>query len=208
MKYLKLLILSTVLTFSTTAFSDQIEDIECICNEQVENPIPLNSNILLIGDSHVGGLSYQFKKTSKVYEYKPIVDSIIGSQTSSLKKRLSEDIEKYNPKLIIIVSGTNDAVMDPSRISKDLYKEVFDLAKSKGAQVVWVSPPSDSEKLISLREVDEAIREAAKSDYFPSESFDLKVSKDKIHLTQSGYNSWMEYIWACLIDKGLIIEGC
>lgn len=205
---LKSLIIASVITITSSSFAEDMQDIECVPQLNQSNPIPLGSKVLLIGDSHVGGLSYYFKKHAKISGYKPIVNYINGSLTSSLKKRLKDYLEE-DLKLIIIVSGTNDAVLSEDKITTSLYKEVVDLATSKGAKLVWVSPPTDSDKLKSLDLVLASIKEATSNQYyFDSLSYSLDLSSDKIHLKPNGYSNLMDYIWFWNISNGLIIENC
>jgi hypothetical protein len=77
-------------TFSGVSYSEQ------------EPKIPIGSKILLIGDSHVGGMSQRFRLYSRQMGYLPVVDGINGSKTNDLLKRLKEDIKIHSPKLIII----------------------------------------------------------------------------------------------------------
>ena len=186
-------------TFSGVSYSEQ------------EPKIPIGSKILLIGDSHVGGMSQRFRLYSRQMGYLPVVDGINGSKTNDLLKRLKEDIKIHSPKLIIIESGTNDSLCSQQWLDShsDLYAKVAETAKINGAEVVWLSPPAISKQLRLHEQIKVRILSAVGEDsYFDLLSLGLQVTKDQIHLTRDGYEQLSEQLWNWLMEKNLVFGGC
>ena len=196
---------------SSVTYAATEEDFNSAFYVEQEPKIPIDSKILLIGDSHVGGMNHRFQLLAKQMGYYPIIDSINGSKTNNLLKRLKNNIKIHSPKLIIVESGTNDSVCDKQWIEQhhSLYDDVVKLAKESGAEIVWLSPPAVSSKLQSFNAVKKLILTAiGENFYFDLLNLDLKVSKDSVHLTQEGYNQLSELLWNWLVDKNLVGAGC
>jgi GDSL-like Lipase/Acylhydrolase family len=198
--------------FAVYADDREVEKSNGYSSYTEEDPkIDVGSKILLIGDSHVGGMSHRFKLIAKQMGYVPIVSSINGSKTNDSFKRLKEIVETQSPKLVIIESGTNDMFCDENWVEnhEHLYENIVSFVKEHGAEVVWLSPPATSAQMKHQERIKKLILEAVSEEsYFDLTDFALTVSKDKVHLTREGYEELSELLWNWLASKNLVGIGC
>ena len=93
----------------------------------------------------------EFEK--KKLDVKVINSGVPGNTSAMAKARFEKDVLNYNPNLVIIQLGTNDAAVDvwknppatESRVSIDVYeqnlREFISKLKAQNARIILVTPP-------------------------------------------------------------------
>lgn len=181
------------------------------------------TRLLLIGDSHAQGLDAHLKLLAR--EAKAPYDAVwkvgtridqwaSGAQAAALKAKLNE----FQPTMILVSLGTNDAYAAPSWIHRDQLemKELLEtlatfsnryengsteLSYGLGADVVWVGPPKLPPRSLSgsplQQELLDWLRSAAPN-YFDTATMDVPMGPDGIHPSARGYAGWAGALWSHL----------
>jgi lysophospholipase L1-like esterase len=160
-------------------------------------------DILLIGDSHAGGLRHELKMTAKSLGYKFSSITEEGSLTCQFLPKLRRELRERSHDLVIVALGTNDTIANDSWIerNKGCYSLLVKMVRDKGSEIVWVGVPKYQIK--RLRNVDTVSRLIAESgaDVFNSADIDIVMSNDKIHATIDGYSRWADAIWDWMAEE-------
>ena len=170
----------------------------------------MDGRVLLVGDSLVQGLAPRFKQLTEAAGGELVSLSSIGKSTFWYGQQtfIQDLVNQYNPRLVIIVLGTNDegAEQDPTK-----YHRAIDavLRQTGGKRVVWVGPPTIP------RSADEDAGSAARNTLLAQHggmvvfdgralTSDLndKRTPDGVHFTVAGSKVWAEHIFAKLQTVG------
>lgn len=132
-------------------------------------------------------------------------------------QKLAQYLADFQPTLILVVLGTNDAYMmgDVWTLQQPHLVALLDKLRTfsnvnvndadgphyaTGADIVWVGPPTlpQSHMGMSLhQQFLEALAEAVPH-YFSSEELSIPRGPDGLHPTASGFAGWAGRIWAYL----------
>lgn len=165
---------------------------------------PNQRRVLLVGDSHVHGLAAPFKALAKAAGWDVIHYSNIGKSTAWFARQnvLASLVAQYDPRVVVIVLGTNDegAERNPSDYRRNIETVLLQAGHSK---VVWIGPPT------ILRSAEEDEGAARRNNIIAQQPGMLAVdgraitadltplrSPDGVHFTVRGYKSWAERIFA------------
>jgi len=183
------------------------------CDSPKLTSLNKGDTILAFGDSLTYGVG-----TAKEYSYPSILSDISGMEvinsgvsgetTDEGLKRLPRELEKFNPKLVILLEGGNDILRnrDESFIKRDL-GEMVETAKGYGAEVVLIGVPkkslfSSSAPLYS--ELAEKYDLAFDGDLIGGLMRTPSKKSDSIHFNKSGYRDMAESIYQLLLENGAI----
>lgn len=158
--------------------------------------------IMLIGDSHVGGLNPKLMELIRA----PVIFKSKGINGSSIRSwvNTSRSLNSVtNPALVLICLGTNDALVDHPEVLLDDAKTLVSILRSKNYNVIWITPPHIDSKLPRLHLVRELIAKLPVT-ILDSSKFSVETQPDGIHLTQRGYNQWSECIHQVMSKMHLI----
>lgn len=145
--------------------------------------------------------------------------TVVGSRIDqwAASQKLTQYLETFQPTLVLIVLGTNDAYMSGDVWAKQSPKMEELLLKlrsfpnkyvndapgehySAGAELVWIGPPSLPVKHLGMTlnvPFLEALADSAPH-YFDSEDLDIPRGPDGLHPTASGFAGWAGRIWSAL----------
>jgi len=183
------------------------------CDSPKLTSLNKGDTILAFGDSLTYGVG-----TAKEYSYPSILSDISGMEvinsgvsgetTDEGLKRLPRELEKFNPKLVILLEGGNDILRnrDESFIKRDL-GEMVETAKGYGAEVVLIGVPkkslfSSSAPLYS--ELAEKYDLAFDGNLIGGLMRTPSKKSDSIHFNKSGYRDMAESIYQLLLENGAI----
>jgi lysophospholipase L1-like esterase len=156
------------------------------------------SRVLLLGDSHAQGLAPHLRTIAKeqgipfhaVFRVGSTVDDWVGSPA------LVAALAEFQPTLILVVLGTNDAYLpDASERQTAAIEELVAELEAAG-DVVWVLP-LDLERYGGAepdQELRQTIEDQAPST-FPSDELDIPRGPDGLHATAAGYGAWAGSLW-------------
>lgn len=180
--------------------------------------------ILLVGDSLAVGLTVPLgalcRESGIAFQALATVGTRIDQWATS--DPLTQALAAFQPTLVLISLGTNDAYMQPSPgqdigerqrpfmeelLSKiESYPHASDAGSGPRA-IVWVSPPTLPAAAISLPSVMTLIESEHAIDlprikprvsFFPTQRLTLPRGPDGIHPVASGYAAWAGKIWQWL----------
>jgi hypothetical protein len=142
---------------------------------------PERPSIVMLGDSHTEFVNWQrLLRCSTIANY-----GVGGNDTAQILQRLPEALAS-NPRLIILMAGTNDArrYVSPAETIANL-QAIKRQATERGIEFVSLTPPPLPSRGASIR-----ISISAASITIPFTEDDLM--DDKIHLRRSGYAKWRD----------------
>lgn len=181
------------ITFHTVGI--QNEDYPVFVGEKKEK-------IMLLGDSLCKGMARRFDKLADENNYIPISKCKIGTTSLQWDMWIDDEINKWRPDIVLISLGTNDGwIIDRVVKNPEVYKRIYDNAGLHGAKVIWIEPPQISRK--TIKGIDK-VRSFLHRDIpvmFESEKFIVPPTGDGVHLTEIGYNMWMDKIWSWMKEK-------
>lgn len=134
-------------------------------------------SVVMLGDSHTDFVNWNILfRCSKVANF-----GVGGNTTAQMLDRLP-GILALNPKLVIVMGGTNDALQGiaPETMAGNL-RQMESLAKANNVRFVSLTPPPLAGHTIGVGDVS-----------IPFTQDDLL--KDQIHLRASGYAKWRDAI--------------
>lgn len=175
---------------------------------------PNTSTLLLIGDSHAYGMAPVLKAIAAPQTVRLESYAIGGSNTRQWMTRgwLDYAVKKYNPKLILIILGTNDYGViwarscqkykekeKKDKCGKDIYlkraNKIVEYLKERNITSVWILPPK---MRVATKIIDEAIKESNPDYIFNTKELNLPLEKDRVHVTYKGKKIWSKAIWEFL----------
>jgi lysophospholipase L1-like esterase len=120
-------------------------------NEKTNAPAKNEERVVFLGDSITD--SWQSSKYGGFFPGKPYIDRGISAQTTpQMLIRFRPDVIALQPKVVVILAGTNDIAGNTGPMSlqaiEDNLTSMFELAHANGIRVVFASvlPISDYEK--------------------------------------------------------------
>jgi len=177
--------------------------------------------VLLVGDSLAVGLSAPFgalcQESGIAFQALATVGTRIDQWAQS--QPLSDALAAFQPTIVLISLGTNDAYMLPSP-GQDIgarqapyMEELLSKIETAGPRaIVWISPPTLPAAAVSLGPVMALItsehavsfpRLKPRVAFFPTQSLDVPVEQlprgpDGIHPVPRGYAAWAGALWQWL----------
>lgn len=168
-----------------------------------------HSRVLLVGDSMAEGLAGPFEKhaADSAVTFRSLYRR--GSRIAgwSRDQQLAGTLQAYEPTVVLVSLGTNDAALEHPEAEKDeLDLLIRTVSRAGSAAVVWLDPPSlptlPREGIVrSMLDASEAAREVGMYRYDPR-PLSLPRATDQVHLTPSGYSSWAQAVWKFLGSIG------
>ena len=157
--------------------------------------------VLLIGDSLAVGTAPHYAALAKEagVEFKGLgvtgtrIDQWAGSQ------ELPKVLGSFNPDLVLISLGTNDAFMQGADVVAKQRTQLERLLQQlQGRDVVWIGPPTLPNPpspgiVLMIQEAAGAL--APRFHYFHSERLQIPRGPDGIHPTVRGYAGWAGAVW-------------
>jgi len=173
----------------------------------------MTARILLVGDSLAVGLSNPLSEIAQSHGTEVKADGRTGTTAHDWVRGgwLAQDVASFNPDLILISLGTNDAAGDLSAFGPNV-TTLIDQATSKGGKLAWIGPPYFAPTLPNFPAGNvERMRQTLldtlsprginlfRSDAGGAER-DYARAADKLHMTPAGYADWAKAIasWADL----------
>jgi len=164
-----------------------------------ERLVDENTRLLLVGDSMAVGLTHYLRLLADeegIEDYMALATSGTRIDQWARSGELERALEAFEPTLILVSLGTNDAHLGPGAADRQApyLEELLDMLEESGATVVWIGPPELPFEDTEIRELleDEAPR------YFDSLDYDIPRGPDDLHPTASGYAGWAGAIWQWL----------
>ena len=174
-------------------------------------PLPQGATVLCFGDSLTYGSGAEPGKSypdelARLIN-RPVVNAGIPGETSGeALTRLPGELDRVNPKLLILCSGANDILrrMDLNQAAANV-REMVKLAKGRGIDVALIAVPRWGLGLTPARFYREVGTECA----VPVEEKILKkvlerrdLKSDEIHPNAAGYRKIAEAVAALLARNG------
>ena len=161
-----------------------------------------DSRLLLIGDSMAEGLSPHLKALATDAALPYVGAGVQGATIErwSGSQWLGLSLEDYEPTLVLIALGTNDAFSQytPEQVAAAMRSLMERLPPD--AEIVWIGPPTLPDSY-GGRSPNAAILEAVRDEapyYFDSEDWVIPRGPDDLHPTAHGYAGWAGAIWDSL----------
>tara|TARA_R110002153_G_C13246219_1_gene491204 strand:+ start:660 stop:1346 length:687 start_codon:yes stop_codon:yes gene_type:complete len=192
-------------------------------NKKVGMPAPNENRVVFMGNSiTIGWLN----KRPEFFEGKPYINrGISGQTTPQMLLRFRQDVIDLNPKVVVILAGTNDIAGNtgPStpKMILDNIKSMAELARANGIKVIiasvlpafdypWKPGLNPNEKIPALNKLLKEYTEANGHiylDYYTAMADDRnglpkKYADDEVHPTAAGY-AVMEPLVEAAINKAL-----
>jgi len=192
-------------------------------NKKVGMPAPNENRVVFMGNSiTIGWLN----KRPEFFEGKPYINrGISGQTTPQMLLRFRQDVIDLNPKVVVILAGTNDIAGNtgPStpKMILDNIKSMAELARANGIKVIissvlpafdypWKPGLNPNEKIPALNKLLKEYTEANGHiylDYYTAMADDKnglpkKYADDEVHPTAAGY-AVMEPLVEAAINKAL-----
>jgi len=163
-----------------------------------------DSRILLIGDSLAQGLNPQLKALARDERVTYEGRGISGSRIDQWAKNpwLDQTLASYQPTLILVSLGTNDAYMqgDVWERQRPALERLLDKLEASGAEVVWITPPTlpvvHNGMRVDAGFLDTLSREAP--NVFDSTALNIPRGPDGLHPNVAGLAGWAGALWAWL----------
>lgn len=159
--------------------------------------------IAMIGDSHAKVVFRSLKGFMEQKGFSPVF--VRAENGWSLKKHISrgslEKIRKSKPQTILVSLGGNNQDMSASSYKKTV-DQVINLAKSIGAELVWVGPTTSDSQKAPNTEKRHAFTESFLKEYIPKHGKYISMraftssgqGKDGVHYGSSFYKRWAEFV--------------
>jgi lysophospholipase L1-like esterase len=172
--------------------------------------------VLLVGDSLAVGLTVPLgalcRDNGIAFQAIATVGTRIDQWASS--PTLLETLKTFQPTIVLVSLGTNDAYMMPSpgqdigaRQAPYMDKLLSTIESAAPRAIVWISPPTLPPAAVSLPSVMALIesehqialpRIKPRVAFFPTQSLTLQRGPDGIHPVASGYAAWAGALWQWL----------
>lgn len=177
-------------------------------NEQLQGPKPGENRVVFLGNSITEGW---LQANPSFFEGKSYVNRGIGGQTTpQMLLRFRQDVIDLNPKIVVILAGTNDIAENTGPITleqiRDNMLSMVELAKANDIVPIvcsvlpaydypWRTGKAPDVKIPKLNEMLQAMCSEQKVpylDYFTGMADDRNglpkaYTTDEVHLTKQGY---------------------
>jgi len=179
------------------------------------SPISDDAVILAFGDSLTYGTGAD---NSQTQSYPAVLQNLIGHTVINSGipgeismdglVRLTEDLEEYEPDLVILCHGGNDLIrrLNKEKLRQNL-EQMVSLIQQTGAQVVLVGVPNFNLTLAVpdlYSEVATNFNVPIEMDIIPSIERSPKLKSDTIHPNSEGYKQVAEGIQQLLLASGAL----
>ncbi|MCB0730631.1 MAG: SGNH/GDSL hydrolase family protein [Ignavibacteriae bacterium] len=192
-------------------------------NKKVGQPSPYENRIVFMGNSITQGW---IEQRPQFFSDKPFINrGISGQTTPQMLLRFRQDVVDLNPKVVVILAGTNDIAGNtgPSTLEMilDNLKSMSEISKANGIKVIlcsvlpafdypWRPGQNPNEKIPQLNKMIENYcieNELIYLDYFSAmvderNGLPEKYSGDGVHPNSEGYKV-MEPLVENAIEKAL-----
>lgn len=189
--------------------------IACSDNSPKLSPLSDDATILAFGDSLTfgTGADHSHKQSypailQQLTNRTVINSGIPGEVSRDGLTRLAEDLEEYQPELVILCHGGNDLIR---RLNQDELKsnleQMISLIQSSGAEVILIGVPKFNLTLAvpSLyAEVANKFFIPIELDILPELERDPKLKSDTIHPNSEGYKKLAQVVQQLLISSGAL----
>ena len=172
-------------------------------NSTTATPAGNDDRVVFMGDSITD--SWQSPKYGGFFPGKPYIDrGISGQTTPQMLIRFRPDVIALNPKVVVILAGTNDIAGNTGPMTlpaiEDNLMSMFDLAHANGIRVVFASvlPISDYEKTRDGQPI-------IQSKHGPPEQITALNNWMKTYAKAHG-GIYLDYFSAMADDKGFLKE--
>lgn len=178
-------------------------------------PLKTADVIVAFGDSLTAGVGADPGTSYPAILQKQINRKVIGSgvsgeTTAKGLKRLPQVLDQFKPSLLILCEGGNDFLRSFSEKSvKNNLREMIEMAKKKGIDVVLIAVPKSESKLTPPPLYEELGKEFG----LPIETESLKkigsdpaLVSDPIHPNDHGYRLMAEAVVNLLKKYGALLE--
>jgi lysophospholipase L1-like esterase len=179
------------------------------------------TRLMLIGDSHAEGLNPHLKALATDQKVPYLSGAKRGTRIDqwATSQWLTDNLAAFQPTLVLVVLGTNDAYAGPDVWGKEqsAYEALLHQLKTfsnvhangedpseplfaLGAEVVWVGPPVLPDPYNGMA-IDRAFLDQlalSAPHYFHSEELSIPKGPDGLHPTASGYAGWAGALWQWL----------
>lgn len=177
-------------------------------NAALQPPAPGEDRVVFMGNSiTIGWLN----TVPEFFEGRPYINrGISGQTTPQMLLRFRQDVIELQPKVVVILAGTNDIAGNTGPATQDMImdnlKSMTELAQANGIAVVlssvlpaydfpWHPGMHPNEKIPELNKAIKAYADANQLvylDYFPAlanarNGMDADLAKDGVHPTRKGY---------------------
>ena len=189
-------------------------------NEQLQDPTPSENRVVFMGNSITEGW---LQANPSFFENKPYVNRGIGGQTTSqMLLRFRQDVIDLNPKIVVILAGTNDIAENTGPITleqiRDNVLSMVQLSKTNDIVpiICAVLPAYDypwrpgKQPNVKIPELNKMLQQMCIEqkvpylDYFSAMADDRNglpktYTTDEVHLTKAGYS-----VMEGLVEKAIL----
>lgn len=150
--------------------------------------------VLLVGDSLAVGLAPNLQRLASFAGDSFAAEATTGTRSDQWAPKMPSLLTKYDPTLVLISLGTNDANMSDPTQNRGYVRSIVEAVRASGARLVWILPPTLPPKL-KAQPVRDMIVDTGIETY---DSYLIQIPRagDGIHPTPSGYSSWASAIWS------------
>lgn len=157
--------------------------------------------VLLVGDSLAVGTAPHYAALAKEagVDFKSI--AIVGTRIDqwATSADLAKAIKDFNPGLVLVSLGTNDAFMRGDVIPKQHAALEKLLTVLADRDIVWIGPPTlpnpPTPGMITMIQDAAGNALSPRYHYFHSERLSIPRGPDKIHPIVRGYAGWAGAVW-------------
>lgn len=178
------------------------------------NKLPPEAVILAFGDSLTYGTGASKSANypnvlSTISHHKVINGGKPGEITRHGLNRLPPLLDKYKPKLLILIHGGNDMLRKiPLKDTANNLKRMIREAKQRNIKVVMMGVPTPRFFLLSSAEIYSQVAEEQNIpidlETLPKILGDNSLKSDAIHPNNDGYKLMADNIFGLLIDTGAL----
>lgn len=182
------------------------------------SPIADDAVILAFGDSLTYGTGADNNQTQsypavlqQLTGHTVINSGIPGEVSTEGLIRLAEELEEYQPDLVILCHGGNDLIR---RLNKDTLRhnleQMISLIQGSGAQVVLVGVPNFNITLAVpdlYAEIAQQFNVPIEMDIIPTVERNPNLKSDTIHPNTEGYKRVAQEIQQMLLETGALLAN-
>lgn len=189
-------------------------------NEQLQDPTPSENRVVFMGNSITEGW---LQANPSFFENKPYVNRGIGGQTTpQMLLRFRQDVIDLNPKIVVILAGTNDIAENTGPITSEQIRDnvlsMVQLSKTNDIVpiICAVLPAYDypwrpgKQPNVKIPELNKMLQQMCIEqkvpylDYFSAMADDRNglpktYTTDEVHLTKAGYS-----VMEGLVEKAIL----
>lgn len=171
--------------------------------------------ILAFGDSLTFGTGANNSQTEsypavlqQLTGHKVVNSGIPGEISTDGVTRLAEELDEYEPDLVILCHGGNDLIrrLDKGKLRNNL-EQMITLIQQSGAEVVLIGVPNFNLTLAVpdlYLEVATDFNIPIETDIIPELERNPSLKSDSIHPNSAGYNNLAQVIQKLLVNTGAL----